>query len=148
MNDTESIRVLIVDDHDMVRKGLTVLLEDFDDLHIVGHTGDGQAAVDECRRQPVDVVLMDLLMPRMDGIEATQRIREACPATQVIALTSYDDDERVAQAFKAGAIGYLLKNVSGDELAEAIRRAYQGQSTLAPEAAQALIKPQDRRCWL
>lgn len=139
MSDNQSIRVLIVDDHDMVRKGLTVLLENFDDLSIVGEASDGEAAFDECRRQPVDVVLMDMIMPRMDGIVATERIRQTCPETQVIALTSYDDDEYVAKAFKVGAIGYLMKNISGDDLANAIRRAHQGQSTLAPEAARALI---------
>jgi NarL family two-component system response regulator LiaR len=136
---TELIRVLIVDDHDMVRKGLRVLLEDSSDLKIVGEVADGQAAVDTCRKQPVDVVLMDMIMPRMDGIEAARLIREYCPDTQIIALTSSNDDSKVPQAFKAGAIGYLMKNVSGDELANAVRRAAQGQSTLAPEAAQALI---------
>ena len=139
MSENVRIKVLVVDDHDMVRKGLSVLLEDFEDLLVVGEAADGQAALDSCRRQPVDVVLMDMLMPRMDGIQATQRIREACPNTQIIALTSFSDDENVSKAFKAGAIGYLMKNVSGNELASAIRRAFRGQSTLAPEAAQALI---------
>ena len=139
MSENVRIKVLVVDDHDMVRKGLSVLLEDFEDLVVVGEAADGQAALDSCRRQPVDVVLMDMLMPRMDGIQATQRIREACPNTQIIALTSFSDDENVSKAFKAGAIGYLMKNVSGNELASAIRRAFRGQSTLAPEAAQALI---------
>ncbi len=145
MSDMQTIKVLIVDDHDMVRKGLSVLLEDFNDLRIVGEASDGQSAVDQCRQQPVDVVLMDMIMPRMDGIEATKRIRESCPGTQIIALTSYHDDENVSKAFKAGAIGYLMKNVSGDDLANAIRKAYDGQSTLAPEAAQALISATTRR---
>jgi NarL family two-component system response regulator LiaR len=144
MSETEPIKILIVDDHDMVRKGLTVLLEDFEDIHIVGEASDGLAAVDQCRQQPIDVILMDMMMPRMDGIEATRRIREVSPTIQVIALTSYTDDENVSKAFKAGAVGYLLKNVSGDELANAVRRAYEGQSTLASEAAQALIRATTR----
>lgn len=144
MSASDRIKVLIVDDHDMVRKGLLVLLEDFDDFEVVGEVGDGQLAVDLCRRQQVDVVLMDMIMPRMDGIEATQRIREVCPQTQVIALTSYTDEENVGEALKAGAVGYLMKNISGDDLADAIRRAKEGQSTLAPEAAQALIRQTTR----
>lgn len=144
MSKTDGIRVLIADDHDMVRKGLKVLLEDYDDLHIVAEVHDGQAAVDECGRQTVDVVLMDMFMPRMDGIVAMQKIRTTYPHTQVIALTSFNSDEQVSNAFKAGAIGYLMKNISGDELANAIRRAYQGESTLAPEAAQVLIRATTR----
>lgn len=144
MSASDRIKVLIVDDHDMVRKGLLVLLEDFDDFDVVGEVGDGQLAVDLCRRQQVDVVLMDMIMPRMNGIEATQRIREVCPETQVIALTSYSDEENVGEALKAGAVGYLMKNISGDDLADAIRRAKEGQSTLAPEAAQALIRQTTR----
>ena len=139
MEKTQTIKVLVVDDHDMVRKGLMVLLEDFDDLQIVGEAGDGQIALDRCRQQPIDVVLMDMIMPRMDGLEATRLIRQACPATQVIGLTSYDDNDHVEQAFKAGAIGYLMKNVTGEMLANAIRKAHQGEAILAPEAAQALI---------
>ena len=139
MDSSDPIKVLIVDDHDMVRQGLMVLLEDFDDLVVVGDVGDGQLAVDRCRQQSVNVVLMDMIMPRVDGIEATRHVREACPDTQVIALTSFDDNDYVERAFKAGAIGYLMKNVSGDALADAIRRAHAGESTLAPEAAQALI---------
>ena len=138
------IRVLIVDDHDMVRKGLRVLLEDFDDLEVVGDVGDGQLAVDLCRQNCVDVVLMDMVMPRMDGIEAPNRIRAACPETQIIVLTSFTNDDNVEKAFKAGAIGYLIKNISGNELASAIRRAHDRQSTLAPEAAQALISATTR----
>ncbi len=144
MSNPQAIKVLIVDDHDMVRKGLIVLLEDNDDLLVVGEAGDGQAAVDFCKLNEVDVVLMDMIMPRLNGVEATRRIRETSPDTQVITLTSFSDDDNVAKAFKAGAIGYLLKNVSGDELANAVRRAYEGQSTLAPEAAQALISATTR----
>ncbi|MCE7947875.1 MAG: DNA-binding response regulator [Chloroflexi bacterium CFX4] len=138
------IRVLIVDDHNMVRKGLLTLLEDFEDLQIVGEAADGELALNACREVSPDVILMDMMMPRMDGVTATQKIRAAYPATQVIALTSFNDEDNIHAALKAGAIGYLMKDVSGDELANAIRRAAVGQSTLAPEAAQALIKATTR----
>ncbi|MCC6616371.1 MAG: response regulator transcription factor [Anaerolineae bacterium] len=136
----QRIRVALADDHDMVRKGLSVLLEQFDDLEIVGEAKDGQAALDLCRRLNPDVLLLDMIMPRMDGIEVIDVIREQCPETQIIALTSFGDPETVQKAIKNGAIGYLMKNVSGDELASAIRKAQQGQSTLSPEAAQVLIR--------
>lgn len=141
MQDTKQlIRVIIADDHNMVRKGLTVLLEDFEDLDVIGEANDGQFAVDICRSECPDVVLMDMIMPRLDGIEATKQIREACPDTKVIALTSFSDETHVQEALEAGAIGYLMKDISGDELATAIRRAYVGESTLSPEAAQVLIR--------
>jgi DNA-binding NarL/FixJ family response regulator len=138
------IRVFIADDHNMVRKGLQTLLEEFDDLEVIGEASDGEAALNACRDQCPDVILMDMLMPRMDGITATAKIREVCPNAQVIALTSFSDEANVQAALKAGVIGYLMKNVSGDELASAIRRAHEGQSTLAPEAAQVLIKATTR----
>lgn len=141
---SEPIRVVIVDDHNMVRKGLVVLLSEFDDLSVIGEAADGEIAVDLCRRLPVDVVLMDMIMPRMDGVTATRHIRENNPGTQVIALTSFSDETNVQAALKAGAVGYLMKNISGDELANAIRRASEGQSTLAPEAAQVLIRATTR----
>jgi NarL family two-component system response regulator LiaR len=138
------IRLVIVDDHNMVRKGLTVLLEDFDDIQVVGEAGDGEFAVHLCQANCPDVVLMDMVMPRMNGIEATRHIRRVCPQTQVISLTSFGDEQSVHDALKAGAIGYLMKNISGDELATAIRRAYRGETTLAPEAAQVLIQATTR----
>lgn len=138
------IRVFIADDHNMVRKGLQTLLEEFDDLEVIGEASDGEAALNACREDCPDVILMDMLMPRMDGITATSKIREVCPQAQVIALTSFSDEANVQAALKAGVIGYLMKNVSGDELASAIRRAHEGQSTLAPEAAQVLIKATTR----
>jgi len=136
---TDKIRVMVVDDHHMVRKGLIVLLENFDDFEVVGDAGDGQAAVMLAQRYKPDVVLMDMVMPGMDGVAATQLIRQSCPDTQVIALTSFSDDSTIQNALKAGAIGYLMKNVSVDEVAQAVRKAHQGKSTLAPEATQALI---------
>ncbi len=138
------IRVVLVDDHKMVRKGLMVLMEEFPDLVVVDEAGDGETSLEVCRRQRPDVVLMDMVMPRLDGVEATRRIRAEWPDTQVVALTSFGDEKNVQEAIKAGAIGYLLKNVTGGELADAIRRAHAGQSTLAPEAAQALIRATTR----
>lgn len=144
MSDLEPIKVVIVDDHDMVRKGLRVLLESFDDLKVVGEASDGQMAIDLCHQLPVDVVLMDILMPHLDGVQATERLRETRPQTQVLILTSYSTDENVELALKAGAIGYLMKNITGNELASAIRKAHTGQSTLASEAAQVLIRATTR----
>ena len=141
---SQAIKIIIVDDHNMVRKGLRVLLEDYDDLLIVAEAGDDEAAVDLCRRDCPDVVLMDMVMPRMNGVIATQEILQVCQDIAIIALTSYTDEENVQQALKAGAIGYLLKDVSGDELVNAIRRAHEGQSTLAPAAAQVLISATTR----
>jgi two-component system, NarL family, response regulator LiaR len=131
---------MIVDDHAVVRSGLSAFLMAYDDLEFVGEAGGGAEAVAKCREFAPDVVLMDLVMPGVDGAEATKLIREACPHVQVIALTSYREEELVQGALRAGAISYLLKNVSAEELAQAIREAYAGRSTLAPEAAQVLIK--------
>jgi NarL family two-component system response regulator LiaR len=140
MNADRPIKVMIVDDHAVVRSGLSAFLLAFDDLDHVGDATGGADAVSKCTSLRPDVVLMDLVMPGVDGAEATRRIKEACPEVQVIALTSYKEDDLVQGALKAGAISYLLKNVTADELAEAIRGAHAGRSTLAPEAAQVLIK--------
>lgn len=139
MTESSPIRVMIVDDHDMVRRGLSVFLETFDDLILVGEAATGQEAVRLCGTIKPDVVLMDLLLPDMDGVMATQLIRRTYPNIQVVALTSYKDEELVQAALQAGAIAYLLKNASIDVLAQAIRAAQKGQPTLAPEATQALI---------
>jgi two-component system, NarL family, response regulator LiaR len=144
MDEKQRIKVLIADDHDMVRKGLIVLLDNFGDIIVVGEANNGQAAIDLCARVQPDVILMDLSMPRIDGVNAIPAIRERLPDTQVIILTSYYDEESVQSALKAGAVGYLLKNISGNELADAIRKAYKGQSTLAPEATQVLIRATTR----
>jgi len=140
VDETTPIRVLLVDDHAVVRSGLSAFLLAFDDLEQVGEAGSGEEAVRICDRLRPDVVLMDLVMPGMDGAQATRAIREKCPAIQVIALTSFKEKALVEDAIEAGAIGYLLKNVSADELARAIREAHIGRSTLAPEAAQVLIQ--------
>ncbi len=139
MTETTSIRVMLVDDHDVVRSGLSAFLLAFDDLLLVGEARDGEEAVRLCDKVKPDVVLMDMVMPRMDGAAATRAIRQKCPSVQVLALTSFKEDELVHGALEAGAIGYLLKNVSVDELADAIRAAHAGRPTLAPEAAQSLI---------
>jgi NarL family two-component system response regulator LiaR len=139
MLETKPIRVLLVDDHAVVRSGLSAFLSIYDDLELAGEARDGAEAVRLCKQVHPDVVLMDLVMPEMDGATATRQIRQACPHTQVIVLTSFREDELVQGALQAGAIGYLLKNVAADELARAIRAAAAGRATLAPEAAQALI---------
>lgn len=139
MDDQKPIRVIIVDDHAVVRSGLSAFLMVFDDLEFVGEAASGEEAVRMCKNLQPDVVLMDLVMPGMDGAAATQAIRETCPHTQVIALTSFKEDDLVQRTLRAGAIGYLLKNVSANELANAIRSARAGRPTLAPEAAHALI---------
>lgn len=136
----DKIRVMIVDDHAVVRSGLGAFLLAYDDLELVAEAGSGEQAVRLCESKKPDVVLMDLVMPGMDGAAATQAIRAKCPHIQVIVLTSFKEQDLVQGALKAGAIGYLLKNVSVDELAEAIRAAHAGRPTLAPEAAQALIQ--------
>jgi NarL family two-component system response regulator LiaR len=141
MAEIDRIRVLIVDDHGIVRKGLAAYLRHVADIELVGEAGDGQEAVDLCADIRPDVVLMDLLMPEMGGVAATRIIRRRWSRMQVIALTSFQDKELVQEVLQAGAISYLLKNVSGEDLAEAIRAAHAGRSVLAPEAVQALIQP-------
>ena len=140
MSEGKPIRVMIVDDHAVVRSGLGAFLLVFDDFELVGEASSGEQAVLICEQAQPDVVLMDLVMPGMDGATSTRAIRAKCPHIQVIALTSFREQELVQGALKAGAIGYLLKNVSADDLANAIRAAYVGRPTLAPEAAQALIE--------
>lgn len=133
------IRVMLVDDHIVVRSGLSAFLAAMPDLELVGEAENGDEAVLRCGLLQPDVVLMDLLMPVMDGVNATRHIRQKYPATQVVALTSFQEDALVQNALEAGAIGYLMKSVSAQELAAAIRAAHAGKVTLAPEAAQALI---------
>jgi two-component system, NarL family, response regulator LiaR len=134
------IKVMLVDDHAVVRSGLGAFLMVFDDLELVGEAGSGKEAVDLCERLQPDVILMDMMMPEMDGATATKVIRERWPHVQVVALTSFKEEDLVQRVLQAGAIGYLLKNVGADELANAIRSAHAGRPTLAPEAAQALIQ--------
>jgi NarL family two-component system response regulator LiaR len=139
MNDATPVRVLNVDDHAVVRSGLAAFLRAFDDLELVGEAAGGQQALALCEQVRPDVVLMDLVMPGMDGASATRAIRQRYPHIQVIVLTSFRDHELVQAALQAGAIGYLLKNVTADELAAAVRAAYAGRPTLASEVTEALM---------
>jgi two-component system, NarL family, response regulator LiaR len=144
MTDAQPIRVMVVDDHAVVRSGLEAFLMAFDDLELVSGANSGEQALRNCEASQPDVILMDLVMPGMDGAATTQAIRERYPQVQVIALTSFKEEELVQGALQAGAIGYLLKNISADELAGAIRAAHAGRPTLAPEAAQVLIQASRR----
>ena len=135
-----SIRVLVVDDHAVVRSGLGAVLLAFDDLEMVGEASSGEEALRKCEQLQPDVVLMDLVMPGMDGTAATRAIHERWPEICILALTSFKERELVEGALKAGAMSYLLKNVSADELAAAIRGAVAGRSSLSPEAAEVLIE--------
>lgn len=140
MTQLNKIKVLLVDDHMVVRSGLSTVLAVYDDMQLVGEAGDGEEALGLCERLQPDVVLMDLVMPKMDGVATTQAIKQRWPRIQVIALTSFKEKEYVEGAIKAGASGYLLKNVSAEELVNAIRKAVTGQPSLSPEAAQVLIQ--------
>ena len=140
MSATQSVRVLIVDDHAMVRSGLEDFVSAFDWMEPVGEAQNGVEAVEFCATHEVDVVLMDLVMPEMDGSEATRRIIALGKPVKIIALTSFHEQDLVQQALEAGATSYLLKNVSAEELAAAIRAAHRGRPTLAPEATEALIQ--------
>ena len=134
------IRVMLVDDHEMVRKGLATFLFAYDDLQLVGEADSGAAAIQLCAEIRPDVVLMDMVMPDMDGVDATRAICQKYPQVQVIALTSYKEGDLVKKVLEAGAIAYILKDVSADDLVRAIRAAHAGRTTLSPEAAQALVE--------
>ncbi len=140
MNTSNGIQVLLVDDHNVVRSGLATFLKAYEDLKLVGEAKNGVEALHLCRQVKPDVILMDLKMPEMDGVAATRAILTSCPDIKIIAMTSFDEAELVHDVLAAGAIGYLLKNISADELAKAIRDAASGKSTLSPEAARVLIQ--------
>ncbi|UCD08184.1 MAG: response regulator transcription factor [Dehalococcoidales bacterium] len=140
MTTSESIRVIIVDDHTVVRSGLGAVLDTSEGMELVGEAGDGEEAIRICGSLQPDVVLMDLQMPKMDGVEATRIIHEKWPQIHIIALTSYKEKEYVEGVLKAGATSYLLKNVSADELVAAINKVVLDQPSLSPEAAQVLIQ--------
>lgn len=134
------IRVMLADDHTMVRKGLGTFLKVFDYLELVGEADSGADAIKLCGKVLPDVILMDMVMPDMDGATATALIRKKYPQVQIIVLTSFKEGELIKKALEAGAIGYLLKDVSADDLARAIRAAHAGRATLSPEAAQSLVE--------
>ena len=137
---TDPITVMIVDDHEMVRRGACSYLEAQPDISVVAQAGSGEEAVRLAQKHIPDVVLMDLVMPGMDGVEATRKLKNASPRTQIIILTSFHQDEYIFPALQAGAISYLLKDVKAAELLEAIRRAAQGEATLHPKIAARVIK--------
>ncbi|HXS43305.1 MAG TPA: response regulator transcription factor [Solirubrobacteraceae bacterium] len=136
----EAIRVLVVDDHAVVREGLRTFLELQDGIVVVGEAGDGEAGVSAAERLRPDVVLMDLVMPRLDGVGAMRRLRRRLPATRVIVLTSFADDERLLPAIRAGAAGYLLKDAEPRELARAVRAAHAGEALLDPAVAARVVQ--------
>jgi NarL family two-component system response regulator LiaR len=137
---SDPITVMIVDDHEMVRHGAAGYLEAQPDITVVAQAESGEEAIRLAREHVPDVVLMDLVMPGMDGVEATRRVKDISPRTQIIVLTSYHQDEHVFPALQAGAISYLLKDVKASELTEAIRRAAQGEATLHPRVAARVIR--------
>jgi len=141
---SEKIRVLLVDDHAVVRQGLRTFLELQDDgdalpIAVVGEAANGREAIEQARNCQPDIVLLDLMMPEMNGLEATPRILEACPTARVLILTSFGEEDTVIPALKAGAQGYLLKDIAPDELVRAVREAYQGRVQLHPEVAKKLV---------
>ncbi len=149
MNTSQPIHVMLVDDHTVVRSGLAAFLRAYEDLELVGEAKNGLAALNLCHKKKPDVILMDLMMPEMDGIAATRAILAEYPEVKIIAMTSFEDEELVQGVLAAGAVGYLLKNVTSDDLVKAIRDAVSGKSTLSPEAATALVhatRPTKRPC--
>jgi NarL family two-component system response regulator LiaR len=137
---SESIRIVLIDDHAVVRKGLRAFLDTYPEIEVVGEAGGGAEGVALVARVLPDVALMDLVMPEMDGIEATRQIKQVSPSTQVIVLTSYGEDERIFPAIKAGALSYLLKDVGPDDLVRAIKAARRGEATLHPSVAARLMQ--------
>jgi NarL family two-component system response regulator LiaR len=145
MKNSDAIRVMLVDDHAIVRRGLSAFIQSQPDLVLVGEAADGSEAYGLCERLRPDVILMDLLMPEMDGVATTRLLRTHFPDTAILILTSFKEDQLVQDALEAGAIGYLLKNVTSDELANAIRAVHNGRPALAPEATRVLIQATSRR---
>jgi NarL family two-component system response regulator LiaR len=136
---TSPIRVLIADDHAILRKGIRALLSTEPDIEVVGEAGDGAEALAQAEASQPDVILMDLVMPKMDGIEATQQVTSQQPGVRVLVLTSFAADDKVFPAIKAGALGYILKDTSPDDLVQAIRQVYRGEPSLEPEIARKVL---------
>lgn len=145
MKHQNPIRVLLVDDHEVVRDGLKALILAHDDMELFGEAQNGEEAVQLCEHVQPDVILMDLVMPNMDGIDTTLIIKERWPQINILVLSSFDERELVGGAIRAGATGYLIKNTSADELATAIRKTAAGQSVLSSQATQALIDETQKR---
>jgi NarL family two-component system response regulator LiaR len=137
---TFTTTVLLVDDHAIVRQGLRAYLDALTEFTVVGEAESGQSAVRLAAELVPDVVLMDLVMPGMEGVEATRRVKDVSPRTQIVVLTSYHEDEHIFPALRAGAISYILKDVQMEELAEAVRRAARGEATLHPRVAARVIQ--------
>lgn len=137
---SETITVMIVDDHAVVRQGVRAFLETQPDLTVLADVGSGAEAVRQAPELVPDVVLMDLAMPEMDGVEATRRVKQASPRSQVIILTSYHQDEHIFPAIRAGALSYLLKDVDSQDLAEAVRKAAKGEAVLHPRVAARVVQ--------
>jgi len=140
MNAPGAIRIVVADDHAIVRRGIAALLEGRPDIEVVGEAADGIEAVEQVDRLRPDVVLMDLVMPRMDGIEAIRRIAERYPGTRILVLTSFASDDKLFPALKAGALGYLLKDSGPEDLVQAIRQVYRGESSLHPAVARKVLR--------
>ncbi len=138
--ETEKISVLLVDDHNMVRMGLRAYIDTLPDIEVIGEAGNGVQALRLVGDLAPDVVLMDLLMPEMDGVEATRQLKKISPSTQVIVLTSFHEDEHIFPAIRAGALSYVLKDIDPDDLAETIRRARAGEAVLNPRVAARMVK--------
>jgi NarL family two-component system response regulator LiaR len=138
------IRVFIVDDHEIVRSGLATLLEVANDLELVGEASSGEEALVLCAKTQPDVILLDMVMPSMDGPSTAAGLREACPSAKILALTSFPEEGLIQRALEAGVLGYLLKNVGAAELTTAIRAARQGKPTLSPEATMMLMQRANR----
>ena len=134
------IRVLLADDQDIIRTGLTIILNHQPDLEVIGQAADGVEVVEFAKQLHPDVILMDIKMPRLNGIQATRQIIAALPRTQIIILTTYDTDDWVFDGIRAGAVGYLLKDASGDNLAEAVRGAMRGESQMDPTVARKVLR--------
>ncbi len=134
------IRVLLADDQDIIRTGLTIILNHQPDLEVVGQAADGVEAVELTKKLQPDVILMDIKMPRLNGIQATRQIMTAMPRTQIIILTTYDTDDWVFDGIRAGAVGYLLKDAPGENLAEAVRGAMRGESQMDPTVARKVLR--------
>lgn len=140
MESKKPITVVIADDHALVREGTKQLLDEHPGLSVIGEAADGQEAIEVTTRLKPDVVLMDIAMPVMNGIEATKRIKETCPSTSVLVLTAYDDEQYIYALLDAGAAGYLLKTVGGEELARSIYAVAEGESVLHPSVAAKVFK--------